>query len=246
MCAVWGFKIAFGGQRSTGFGVIYDNLNSAKKSLAKHLLIKEGVLTKKSEDFSPCKYVGSLNLLQCFDFSVTSLCSENFSLSRFSCLPSPKSTLAYQPCDLRSFFWVAHVHCRMSDCYIVTIGWNTPQHITLRESHFVHLVSLRACSRGVASCTSHDSHIQTAKIYMEVFPFCVLLCCSDINRPDVCLSGMRPGKLYTAKQATHHSINGSTLPLPCCKRCVRSERYSRLSSFHWLPLACFWRIFILV
>jgi len=46
---LWGFKIAFGGQRSTGFGVIYDNLNAAKKSLAKHLLIREGVLEKKTK-----------------------------------------------------------------------------------------------------------------------------------------------------------------------------------------------------
>eukprot|EP00293_Proteomonas_sulcata_P014771 CAMPEP_0184288256 /NCGR_PEP_ID=MMETSP1049-20130417/763_1 /TAXON_ID=77928 /ORGANISM="Proteomonas sulcata, Strain CCMP704" /LENGTH=90 /DNA_ID=CAMNT_0026594537 /DNA_START=319 /DNA_END=591 /DNA_ORIENTATION=- len=45
---LWGFKIAFGGQRSTGFGVIYDNLNAAKKSLAKHLLIREGLAEKKN------------------------------------------------------------------------------------------------------------------------------------------------------------------------------------------------------
>ena len=45
---LWGFKIGFGGQRSTGFGVIYDNLNAAKKSLAKHLLIREGLAEKKN------------------------------------------------------------------------------------------------------------------------------------------------------------------------------------------------------
>eukprot|EP00290_Baffinella_frigidus_P007379 CAMPEP_0180133814 /NCGR_PEP_ID=MMETSP0986-20121125/9761_1 /TAXON_ID=697907 /ORGANISM="non described non described, Strain CCMP2293" /LENGTH=141 /DNA_ID=CAMNT_0022073997 /DNA_START=28 /DNA_END=453 /DNA_ORIENTATION=- len=44
---LWGFKIAFGGQRSTGFGVIYDNLNAAKKSLSKHLLLRDGVVEAK-------------------------------------------------------------------------------------------------------------------------------------------------------------------------------------------------------
>jgi hypothetical protein len=43
---LWGFKIAFGGQRSTGFGVIYDNLNAAKKSLSKHLLLREKIIEK--------------------------------------------------------------------------------------------------------------------------------------------------------------------------------------------------------
>uniref|UniRef100_A0A7S0V7I7 40S ribosomal protein S24 n=1 Tax=Hemiselmis tepida TaxID=464990 RepID=A0A7S0V7I7_9CRYP len=42
-----GFKIAFGGQRSTGFGLIYDSVDAAKKSLAKYLLYREGILTKK-------------------------------------------------------------------------------------------------------------------------------------------------------------------------------------------------------
>ena len=43
---LWGFKIAFGGQRSTGFGVIYDSLDMAKKSLSKHLLMREGLKEK--------------------------------------------------------------------------------------------------------------------------------------------------------------------------------------------------------
>lgn len=43
---LWGFKIAFGGQRSTGFGVIYDSLDLAKKSLSKHLLMREGLREK--------------------------------------------------------------------------------------------------------------------------------------------------------------------------------------------------------
>ena len=41
-----GFKIAFGGQRSTGFGLIYDSVASAEKSLAKYLLYREGIQTK--------------------------------------------------------------------------------------------------------------------------------------------------------------------------------------------------------
>eukprot|EP00960_Hanusia_phi_P040204 754308-Hanusia_phi.AAC.1 len=45
---LWGFKIAFGGQKSTGFGVIYDNLNAAKKSLSKHLLLREGIIQKQA------------------------------------------------------------------------------------------------------------------------------------------------------------------------------------------------------
>jgi small subunit ribosomal protein S24e len=49
---LWGFKIAFGGQRSTGFGVIYDTLDLAKKSLSKHLLMREG-LREKPKGQSP-------------------------------------------------------------------------------------------------------------------------------------------------------------------------------------------------
>merc|ERR1711990_698199 len=43
---LWGFKIAFGGQRSTGFGVIYDSVDLAKKSLSKHLLMREELREK--------------------------------------------------------------------------------------------------------------------------------------------------------------------------------------------------------
>lgn len=43
---LWGFKIAFGGQRSTGFGVIYDSVDLAKQSLSKHLLLREGLKEK--------------------------------------------------------------------------------------------------------------------------------------------------------------------------------------------------------
>jgi hypothetical protein len=48
IATVWGFKIAFGGQRSSGFGVIYDSVDSAKKSLSRHLLIREGIIQKKA------------------------------------------------------------------------------------------------------------------------------------------------------------------------------------------------------
>lgn len=47
---VHGFKIAFGGQRSTGFGLIYDSVASAEKSLAKYLLYREGIQTKPQSE----------------------------------------------------------------------------------------------------------------------------------------------------------------------------------------------------
>jgi len=62
---LWGFKIAFGGQRSTGFGVIYDSVDLAKKSLSKHLLMREGLKEKpKGMILSPCLHY-SLNALSC-------------------------------------------------------------------------------------------------------------------------------------------------------------------------------------
>jgi hypothetical protein len=48
---LWGFKIAFGGQRSTGFGVIYDSVDLAKQSLSKHLLMREGLKEKPKGAF---------------------------------------------------------------------------------------------------------------------------------------------------------------------------------------------------
>eukprot|EP00168_Porphyra_purpurea_P019336 TRINITY_DN765_c0_g1_i13.p2 TRINITY_DN765_c0_g1~~TRINITY_DN765_c0_g1_i13.p2 ORF type:complete len:134 (-),score=57.10 TRINITY_DN765_c0_g1_i13:460-861(-) len=42
---VFGFSIAFGGGKSTGFGVIYDSLDYAKKFEPKYRLIREGLAT---------------------------------------------------------------------------------------------------------------------------------------------------------------------------------------------------------
>jgi hypothetical protein len=50
---VHGFKIAFGGQRSTGFGLIYDSVAAAEKSLAKYLLYREGIQTKPQSEIAP-------------------------------------------------------------------------------------------------------------------------------------------------------------------------------------------------
>jgi len=44
---VHGFKTAFGGGRSTGFGLIYDSLDSAKKFEAKYSLARHGLYTKE-------------------------------------------------------------------------------------------------------------------------------------------------------------------------------------------------------
>ena len=44
---LYGFKVAFGGGRSTGFGMIYDSLVAAKKFEPKYRLIRNGVLEKK-------------------------------------------------------------------------------------------------------------------------------------------------------------------------------------------------------
>nr|ABR87561.1 small subunit ribosomal protein 24 [Koerneria sp. RS1982] len=44
----YGFKCAFGGGKSTGFALIYDTLDYAKKFEPKHRLIRQGV-TKKVE-----------------------------------------------------------------------------------------------------------------------------------------------------------------------------------------------------
>jgi small subunit ribosomal protein S24e len=59
---LWGFKIAFGGQRSTGFGVIYDSVDLAKKSLSKHLLMREG-LKEKPKGMLLSPYLHYLNAL---------------------------------------------------------------------------------------------------------------------------------------------------------------------------------------
>lgn len=44
---IFGFKTAFGGGKSTGFGLIYDTLEAAKKFEPKHRLIRAGLREKK-------------------------------------------------------------------------------------------------------------------------------------------------------------------------------------------------------
>lgn len=46
---VWGFRTAFGGRRSTGFGVIYDNKESALMYEPKQRLVRAG-LAKRRDD----------------------------------------------------------------------------------------------------------------------------------------------------------------------------------------------------
>ncbi|KAL2650225.1 hypothetical protein R1flu_018353 [Riccia fluitans] len=43
---VFGFRTQFGGGKSTGFGLIYDNLDAAKKYEPKYRLIRNGLATK--------------------------------------------------------------------------------------------------------------------------------------------------------------------------------------------------------
>ncbi|KAI8468732.1 MAG: ribosomal protein L23/L15e core domain-containing protein [Monoraphidium minutum] len=43
---VFGFRTQFGGGKSTGFGLIYDNLKSAEKFEPKHRLIRAGLAKK--------------------------------------------------------------------------------------------------------------------------------------------------------------------------------------------------------
>ena len=43
---LFGFKHLFGGGRTTGFGLIYNSVEAAKKFEPKHRLIKEGMATK--------------------------------------------------------------------------------------------------------------------------------------------------------------------------------------------------------
>uniref|UniRef100_UPI00358F1A23 small ribosomal subunit protein eS24 n=1 Tax=Myxine glutinosa TaxID=7769 RepID=UPI00358F1A23 len=44
---VYGFRTQFGGGKTTGFAMIYDTLDFAKKNEPKHRLIRQGVLEKK-------------------------------------------------------------------------------------------------------------------------------------------------------------------------------------------------------
>ncbi|CAM9726525.1 unnamed protein product [Heterosigma akashiwo] len=44
---MFGFKTAFGGGKSTGFCLIYDNIEAAKKFEPKYRLARAGILPKK-------------------------------------------------------------------------------------------------------------------------------------------------------------------------------------------------------
>jgi len=44
---LFGFRTQFGGGKSTGFGLIYDNIAAAKKFEPKYRLIRAGMLTKE-------------------------------------------------------------------------------------------------------------------------------------------------------------------------------------------------------
>merc|ERR1711920_1105357 len=46
---MFGFKTAFGGGRSTGFGLIYDSLDKMKKFEPKYRLIRSGLAAKKKD-----------------------------------------------------------------------------------------------------------------------------------------------------------------------------------------------------
>merc|ERR1711893_340510 len=43
----FGFRTAFGGGKTTGFGLIYDSLDSAKKLEPKYRLVRHGLLTRE-------------------------------------------------------------------------------------------------------------------------------------------------------------------------------------------------------
>ncbi len=45
---VFGFKTAFGGGKSTGFALIYDTLDAAKKFEPKYRLVRHGLAEKKT------------------------------------------------------------------------------------------------------------------------------------------------------------------------------------------------------
>merc|ERR1712222_262394 len=46
---LFGFKTAFGGGRSTGFGLIYDSLDRMKKFEPKYRLVRAGLTPKKKD-----------------------------------------------------------------------------------------------------------------------------------------------------------------------------------------------------
>uniref|UniRef100_A0A8C0TI69 40S ribosomal protein S24 n=1 Tax=Canis lupus familiaris TaxID=9615 RepID=A0A8C0TI69_CANLF len=48
---VFGFRTHFGGGKTTGFGMIYDSLDYAKKNEPKHRLARHGLYEKKKSSF---------------------------------------------------------------------------------------------------------------------------------------------------------------------------------------------------
>eukprot|EP00054_Salpingoeca_dolichothecata_P031406 m.263403 g.263403 ORF g.263403 m.263403 type:complete len:109 (-) comp26913_c0_seq1:36-362(-) len=44
---VFGFRIAFGGGKSTGFALVYDTVDAAKKYEPKYRLVRQGLFEKK-------------------------------------------------------------------------------------------------------------------------------------------------------------------------------------------------------
>ena len=45
---MFGFRTHFGGGKTTGFGMIYDSLDYAKKNVPKHRLARHGLYEKKT------------------------------------------------------------------------------------------------------------------------------------------------------------------------------------------------------
>merc|ERR1711943_7093 len=52
---LWGFKLHFGGGKSTGFGMIYSSSTSLKKFAPKHMLVRDGMAQKKTLARKPRK-----------------------------------------------------------------------------------------------------------------------------------------------------------------------------------------------
>ena len=52
---VFGFRTHFGGGKTTGFGMIYDSLDYAKKNEPKHRLARHGLYEKKKTSSKQCK-----------------------------------------------------------------------------------------------------------------------------------------------------------------------------------------------
>jgi ribosomal protein S24E len=48
LVVLFGFKVAYGGGRSTGFGLIYDSLDAMKKNEPTHRLVRAGLGEKRS------------------------------------------------------------------------------------------------------------------------------------------------------------------------------------------------------